>query len=94
MAAVFALSKPKPKSQLFSSITNAPHLALRLPCLIDKNGDSLIPSLNPQANDSNDSISTRRLTPAETLLWVEACSTAIAERGGKHLLFYLSPRYG
>jgi len=93
-AAAFALSKPKPKSQLSSSITDAPHLTLRLPGLIDKNGGSLVPSLSPRADDSNHSISTRRLTPAETLLLIEACSKAITERGGECPLFCLSPRYG
>jgi len=92
-AAAFGLSKPKPKSQLSSSITDAPHLILRLPGLIDKNGDSLVPSFNAQADNSDDSISTRRLTPAETLLLIEACSKAITERGGECPLFCLSPRY-
>jgi len=87
-AGVFGLTRPKPKSQLSSPITNAPHLTLRLPGLIDRNGDSLVPSFNSQANESDDSISMRRLTPAETLLLIEACSKAITERGGECVRFF------
>ena len=82
----FGLSKLKPKSQLSSFITDTPHLTLRLPGLIDENGDSLVPSFNAQADDSDDLISTRCSTPVEMLL-IEARSKAITERGGECPLF-------
>ena len=72
-------SRSKPHA---TSTTNAPHLTLRLSGTTNKNDDPLVASLNPSANESDDSISTRRLTPAETLLLIEACSKAITERGG------------
>ena len=83
----FGLSKPKPRLQPSSPITDAPHLTLRLPGTIDKNDDSLVTSLSPQADESDDSISTRRLTPPETLLLIQACSKAITERGGECSIF-------
>ena len=90
-AGPFTLLRQKQKHQLSSPVTNAPHLTLRLPGTIDKNGDPLVPSLNPQADESGDSVSTRRLTPADTLFLIEACSKAITERGGE--LFCLSDHY-
>jgi len=85
----FGLLKSKSKPQPSSPLSDAPHLTLRLPGTIDKNDDSLVSSLNPQADESKDSISTRRLTPAETLLLIEACSKAITERGGERPAFCL-----
>jgi len=72
-------SGPQPSSPT----TGAPHLTLHLPGTIDKNDDSLAASLNPQADETDDSIFTRRLTPAEALSLIDACSKAITERGGE-----------
>lgn len=83
----FALLRSRPKPQPSSLTTNTPHLTLRLPGTIDKNGGSLVASFNPQADETGGSISTRRLTPAETLLLIEACSKAITERGGERQMF-------
>lgn len=79
----FGLLKSKSKPQQPSSpTTDAPHLTLRLPGTTEKNGDSFVASFNPQADESDNSILTRRLTPEETLSLIEACSKAITERGG------------
>ena len=72
-------SKPQP-----SPTTDAPHLTLRLPGTTDKDEDSLAASFHPQADATDDSSLTRRLTPGETLSLIEACSKAITERGGEH----------
>jgi len=79
--------KSRSKLQSSSTTTDAPHLTLRLPGTIDKNGNSLATPFNPQTGETGDSISTRRLTPAETLLLIEACSKAITERGGECPIF-------
>ena len=76
-------SKPLPSSPT----TSAPHLTLRLPGIIDKDDDSLSASFNTQAGETGGSSLTRRLTPAETLLLIEACSKAITERGGECPVF-------
>ena len=82
-AGPFGLLRSKSKSQPPSPIIGAPHLTLRLPGAINQNGDSLVASFNPQTNETDGSILTRRLTPAETLLLIDACSKAITERGGE-----------
>lgn len=79
----FALLRSKSKPQPSPLTTDAPHLTLCLPGTTDKNDESLVASLDPQADQSDNSISTRRLTPEETLLLIEACSKAITERGGE-----------
>ena len=78
----FGLLRSRSKAQATSPSTNAPHLTLHLSGTTDRNDDPLVASLNPLADESNDSISTRRLTPAESLSLIEACSKAITERGG------------
>jgi hypothetical protein len=83
----FGLLKPKSKTLPTSPTTDAPHLTLRLPGTVDKNDDSFVTSFNPQADETDDSILTRRLTPEETLSLIEACSKAIAERGGEFPIF-------
>ena len=81
-------SKPQPSSPTTTgTTTDTPHLTLRLPATIDKNGGSFDASFNPQADESDDSISTRRLTPLETLVLIQACSKAITERGGECPIF-------
>jgi hypothetical protein len=79
----FGLLRSKSRPQPSSPTIDAPHLTLRLPGTIDKNGDSLATSFNPRVDETDGSILTRRLTPAETLLLIEACSKAITERGGE-----------
>ena len=86
----FGLLRSKSKPQPPSPTTDAPHLTLRLPGTIDKHGDSLVASFNPQPDETDDSILTRRLTPAETLLLIDACSKAITERGGECQILPLS----
>ena len=78
----FGLLRSRSKPRTASSTTNAPHLTLHLSGTTSRNDGSLVNSLNPLADESNDSISTRRLTSAEALLLIEACSKAITERGG------------
>ena len=85
----FGLLKPKSKTWSTPPTTNAPHLTLRLPGTTDRNGDSFVASFNPQAHESDDSISTRRLTPEEALSLIEACSKAITERGGEYSVITL-----
>jgi hypothetical protein len=80
----FGLLKSKSKLQPSSPTTDAPHLTLRLPGTIGKDEDSLVSPFNPQSDETDDSNLTRRLTPEETLSLIEACSKAIAERGGEH----------
>ena len=82
-AGPFGLLRSKSRPQPSSPTTDAPHLTLRLPGTIDRNHDSLAASFNPQADEMDDSILTRRLTPTETLLLIDACSKAITERGGE-----------
>lgn len=79
----FGLLRSRSKPQPTSPTTDAPHLTLRLPGAVDKNGDSLVTSFNQQADETDDSSLTRRLTPEETLSLIEACSKAIVERGGE-----------
>ena len=79
----FGLLRSKSKPHPSSPTSDAPHLTLRLPGTVNKNDDSLVASFNPQADGMDDSILTRRLTPAETLLLIDACSKAITERGGE-----------
>lgn len=80
----FGLLKSKSRPRPSSPTIDAPHLTLRLPGTIGKNEDSLVPSFNPQADETDESSLTRRLTPEETLSLIEACSKAIVERGGEH----------
>lgn len=80
----FGLLRSKSKPQPSSPTTDAPHLTLRLPGTIGKNGDSLVSTFNPQTDDAEDSSLTRRLTPEETLSLIEACSKAIVDRGGEY----------
>jgi len=82
----FGLLRSKSRPQPASPTTDAPHLTLRLPGTVDRNGGSLVASFDPQANGTDDSILTRRLTPVETLSLIEACSKAITERGGECLI--------
>ena len=79
----FGLRKSSSKPQTTSPTSDAPHLTLRLPGTTEKNDDPFVSSFNPQANETDDSILTRRLTPEETLSLIEACSKAITERGGE-----------
>ena len=79
----FGLLRSKSRPRPSSPTSDAPHLTLRLSGTIDKNGDSLSASFNPQADETDDSVLTRRLTPEETLLLIDACSKAITERGGE-----------
>lgn len=85
----FGLLRSRSKPQPSCPTTDAPHLTLRLPGTIDKNGDSFVASFDPEAAKSDDSIWTRRLTPEETLSLIEACSKAITERGGECSKFSL-----
>ncbi|KAF9791879.1 hypothetical protein BJ322DRAFT_983661, partial [Thelephora terrestris] len=89
----FGLLKSKSKLQPSSPTTDAPHLTLRLPGTIDKNGDSFVASFNPQTDETDDSVLTRRLTPGETLSLIEACSKAITERGGLETLGVMRPHW-
>ena len=84
------LLRSKSKPQVSSPTTDAPHLTLRLPGTIDKNGKPLVSSFNSQADEADDSILTRRLSPAETLSLVDACSKAITERGGEYQILPLT----
>lgn len=86
----FGLLRSKSKPQPSSPTIDAPHLTLRLPGTIDKNEDSLAASFNHQADETDGSSLTRRLTPEESLSLIEACSKAIVERGGEYPTF-LSP---
>ena len=81
------LLRSRSKPRVSSPTTDTPHLTLRLPATIDNYGNSLVSSFNLQADEADDSISTRRLTPTETLFLIDACSKAITERGGEcHIL--------
>jgi len=83
----FGSLRSKSKLRPLSPTTDTPHLTLRLPGTVGKNEGSLVPSFNPQPTETDDSILTRRLAPAEALLLIGACSKAITERGGQWPVF-------
>lgn len=89
----FGLRKSRSKQQTTSPTSDAPHLTLRLPGTTEKNDDPFVSSFNPQTNETDDSILTRRLTPEETLSLIEACSKAITERGGLETLGVMRPHW-